>query len=79
MELKMELVLVLVLSAVLVSSSSGGEDATGSRRKKVLSFGGNGMIGSEVMHLMAQEEGAYDVTLVSRGNWHFDSAERYNE
>lgn len=31
-------------------------------KKKILSFGGNGMIGSEVMHKMV-EAGDYDVTL----------------
>lgn len=43
--------------------------------KKVLSFGGNGNIGSEVLHQMI-EKGGYDITIVSRGSWHFDSAVR---
>ena len=44
-------------------------------KKKILSFGGNGNIGSEVMHRLI-EDGNYDITLVSRGKWHFDSAVR---
>ena len=59
-------------ATLLLLAASAAADL---EKKKVLSFGGNGMIGSEVMHMMA-EEGGYDVTLVSRGNWHFDSAER---
>ena len=44
-------------------------------KKKILSFGGNGNIGSEVLvRLIDQED--YDITMVSRGNWHFDSAIR---
>ena len=49
--------------------------AAAAANKKVLSFGGNGNIGSEVMTRLAAE-GGYDITLVSRGNWHFDSALR---
>lgn len=46
-----------------------------SQKKKVLSFGGNGNIGSEVMTMMIAE-GDYDITIVSRGNWHFDAGVR---
>ena len=61
---------VLPLLAVLAHCVSGERE-----RVKILSFGGNGMIGSEVLsRLLAR--GAYDVTVVSRGNWPFDSAER---
>ena len=43
--------------------------------KKILSFGGNGNIGSEVLHTMI-ESGGHDITLVSRGSWHFDAGVR---
>lgn len=46
-----------------------------SKKKKVLSFGGNGMIGSAVLHQMIKTK-EYDITLVSRGNWHYDSRVR---
>ena len=61
---------VLLLLAALASRISGEAD-----RPKILSFGGNGMIGSEVLsRLLAR--GPHDITVVSRGNWPFDSAER---
>ena len=42
-------------------------------REKILSFGGNGMIGSVVMEKLIAED-KYDITLIHRGNWHFDTA-----
>ncbi len=44
-------------------------------RQRVLAFGGNGMIGSEVLTRLISR-GGYDIVQVSRGNWPFDSAER---
>ncbi len=64
MPVKLLWLLLLLWSAIVAAD-----------KKRVLSFGGNGNIGSEVLHLMF-EDGGYDVTLVSRGNWHFDSALR---
>ena len=61
---------LLLLAVLLAHGVSGDEE-----RVKILSFGGNGMIGSEVLsRLLAR--GLYDVTVVSRGNWPFDSGER---
>ncbi len=41
---------------------------------KILTFGGNGFIGSEVVdHLLTL---GHDVTVVSRGNWYYDSVQR---
>ena len=50
-------------------------------RKTILSFGGNGNIGSAVLHRLiskAKERGKHipDIILVSRGTWHFDNADR---
>ena len=42
---------------------------------KVLSFGGNGNIGSAVLKSMI-DIGTYDIVMVTRGNWHWDSEER---
>ena len=47
-----------------------------SQRRRILSFGGNGMIGSEVLHQLLQNDQQYDIVLVSRGSWPFDSEER---
>ena len=42
---------------------------------KILSFGGNGMIGSETLTSLIAT-GDYDITLVSRGNWPYDADTR---
>jgi len=44
-------------------------------RRKVLSFGGNGNIGSAVLKTMI-DSGAYDIVMSTRGSWHWDSEER---
>jgi len=44
-------------------------------RDKVLVFGGNGFIGSELVHTLLQKD-AFDISIVSRGNWYFDSETR---
>ena len=41
-------------------------------KKNLLSFGGNGMIGSAVLDRLIKTD-AYHVTMVSRGSWHYDS------
>ena len=41
-------------------------------KKNLLSFGGNGMIGSAVLDRLIKTD-AYYVTMVSRGSWHYDS------
>lgn len=50
------------------------------KKKKILSLGGNGMIGSATLaRLISKGERAeegYDITLVSRGSWPFDSETR---
>ena len=58
--------------------TNAGEHVGGgssSEKKKILSFGGNGMIGSETLHRLIKT-GEYEITLVSRGNWPFDSEKR---
>jgi len=52
--------------------------ATTITTKKVLSFGGNGFIGSETLNHLLNEQNSvnYSVTLVSRGNWYYDSETR---
>jgi len=44
-------------------------------RQKVLSFGGNGNIGSAVLRRMI-DSGGYDIVMSTRGSWHWDSEER---
>ena len=44
-------------------------------RLKVLSFGGNGNIGSAVLAAMIQED-RFDITMTTRGGWHWDSDTR---
>lgn len=44
-------------------------------RQRVLVFGGNGFIGSEIVSSLIEKD-LYDITLVNRGNWYFDSKER---
>lgn len=41
-------------------------------KKNLLSFGGNGMIGSAVLDRLIKTD-AYHITMVSRGSWHYDS------
>ena len=41
-------------------------------KKNLLSFGGNGMIGSAVLDRLIKTD-VYEVTMVSRGSWHYDS------
>ena len=45
------------------------------KREKVLVFGGNGNIGSELVHQLIQQD-KYDIAIVSRGNKYFDSDTR---
>jgi nucleoside-diphosphate-sugar epimerase len=62
---KSTLPLLLLLSSISILVAA-------MKKKTVLSFGGNGMIGSAVLHRMIESK-EYDITLVSRGNWHYDS------
>ena len=39
---------------------------------RILSFGGNGMIGSATLHRLLQKQN-YNITLIHRGNWIYDS------
>lgn len=47
-------------------------------KKKILSFGGNGMIGSEVVHQMLGDSNSeeYEISVVSRGSLNYDSEVR---
>jgi nucleoside-diphosphate-sugar epimerase len=44
-------------------------------KEKVLVFGGNGFIGSDLVSNLIQKK-EYDIYIVSRGNWYFDSEQR---
>ena len=79
--------LLIATAALVLGSSSAAKAGTkdepeknnqNNSKRRILSFGGNGMIGSEVLHQLLhdtnQEE--YDIVLVSRGSWPFDSEER---
>ena len=46
--------------------------AGGVGKRNILSFGGNGMIGSAVLDRLIKME-IYNITMVSRGSWHYDS------
>jgi len=47
-------------------------NAVNAEKKKILAFGGNGMIGSNTLEqLIATDE--YNITMVSRGSWPFDT------
>ena len=68
--------LLLVLLVIAKSSSQiVGTTTTQKYKKKILSFGGNGMIGSETLHRLIETD-EYDITLVSRGSWPFDAEDR---
>ncbi|XP_031566487.1 uncharacterized protein LOC116301551 [Actinia tenebrosa] len=73
----MESLLTLFFLFVVVFSSIDGQESTeekNSEGRRVLVFGGNGFIGSEVVKELIEK--GYDITLVNRGNWYFDSKER---
>jgi nucleoside-diphosphate-sugar epimerase len=58
--------LALLIATVVPCLAASGE------KKKILSFGGNGMIGTAtLLRLIDTQE--YDITLVSRGTWPFDT------
>jgi len=59
-----QVLLVLLLSVFYHVSAT---------KPKILSLGGNGMIGSETLQALIPN---YDITLVSRGSWPFDAQER---
>ncbi|XP_023346259.1 uncharacterized protein LOC111715202 isoform X2 [Eurytemora carolleeae] len=44
-------------------------------KKKLLSFGGNGNIGSSTLTQLIETD-EYDITIVTRGKWHWDSEQR---
>ena len=79
--------LLIATAALVLGSSSAAKAGTkdepeknnnNNNKRRILSFGGNGMIGSEVLHQLLHDDTSqeYDVVLVSRGSWPFDSEER---
>ena len=71
------LLAILALSVVSVTAGEEEEEA-GNRaeaRLKVLSFGGNGNIGSAVLASLIHEDRA-DIIMTTRGGWHWDSDTR---
>ena len=51
------------------------EAGAGGGKLKVLSFGGNGNIGSAVLAAMIRA-GGFDIVMTTRGGWHWDSDTR---
>ena len=82
--------LLIGTAAFVLGSSSAAARKAGTKdepeknnqnnsKRRILSFGGNGMIGSEVLHQLLYDDAnqeEYDIVLVSRGSWPFDSEER---
>ena len=62
----------LLLALTVVSTIAEVGDVA---RLKVLSFGGNGNIGSAVLAEMIAED-RFDITMTTRGGWHWDSDTR---
>ena len=56
-------------------SDGEAEAEAGGGKLKVLSFGGNGNIGSAVLAAMIQA-GGFDIVMTTRGGWHWDSDTR---
>ncbi len=82
---------LLIATAALVLGSSSAAKKAGTKdepekynknnnnKRRILSFGGNGMIGSEVLHQLLHDDTNQEeceIVLVSRGSWPFDSEER---
>jgi len=67
--MKQYIVMITVLVALCVST------LTEEIKLKVLSFGGNGNIGSAVLKRMI-DSGSYDIVMTTRGSWHWDSEDR---
>ena len=58
-----------------IEESRSTSTSCAASKKKILSFGGNGMIGSETLHRLIKTD-EYEITLVSRGSWPFDAGKR---
>ena len=66
------------LAGVTGAQADGDTEAepeAGGGKLKVLSFGGNGNIGSAVLAAMIQA-GGFDIVMTTRGGWHWDSDTR---
>jgi dTDP-4-dehydrorhamnose reductase len=61
--------LIVLGPIILIRASSS------TAREKVLVFGGNGLMGSELVAVLI-DRNEYDLFLISRGNWYFDSETR---
>ena len=62
----------LLMSVMVTSAIAEDGDVA---RLKVLSFGGNGNIGSTVLASLIAED-RFDITMTTRGGWHWDSDTR---
>ena len=60
-----------VVTGQMEDNGEEGEE----QRMKVLSFGGNGNIGSAVLAKMIETE-RFDIVMTTRGGWHWDSDTR---
>lgn len=62
-----------LLISLMVTSTIAEDGDTA--RLKVLSFGGNGNIGSAVLAALIAED-KFDIIMTTRGGWHWDSDTR---
>jgi len=62
---------ILIYTCSIISTIKANDDPN--KKKKILSFGGNGMIGSNTLETLIATN-KYDITLVSRGSWPFDTS-----
>ena len=76
------LLLLAIISPCVVTSNEGEESAKVESLKetklKVLSFGGNGNIGSAVLARMIETDN-FDIVMTTRGGWHWDSDTRIGQ
>ena len=67
--------LVSCLLAPCVVTGQMEDNGEEEQKMKVLSFGGNGNIGSAVLAKMIETE-RFDIVMTTRGGWHWDSDTR---
>ena len=68
-------IMYLCLLVLLVPTICVAQEEGVSGKLKVLSFGGNGNIGSAVLAKMIETD-MYDIVMTTRGGWHWDSDTR---
>jgi len=63
------LIRIIIFSTTLIST------IIAEQKFKVLTFGGNGNIGSSTVKQLL-DDGRFDISIVTRGSWHWDAKER---